>query len=145
MPAALLASNLLVTLAYSLLPSNFASGSGSGSTSNDQGAGAGADEEDDYTDAHLPSLGIDGDGEEARADEDYAEKALRALVTFTTRFEEDKELSAKTRLSELARRGLREVKRRMSVGEGEWDWKKLGLEQGDWTEFEGAVGRIAGQ
>ncbi|PWN18127.1 Fes1-domain-containing protein [Microstroma glucosiphilum] len=159
-PAALLASNLLVTLAYSLLPSSLSSssssssGSGSasasGSGSKSQSAGA---EEEDYADARVPSLGLDGDGEEARTDEDYAEKALRALLTFTTRLEEDKQLSAKTRLSEVARRGLREVKSRMSEsgsgsgveGEGEWDWKKLGLEQVDWTEFERAVERIAGQ
>ncbi|CAO1637408.1 unnamed protein product [Parajaminaea phylloscopi] len=128
-PAALIRSGLLTLLVTSLLPASSLPQS------------LAADES-----LAVPELGPDGDAQEARADEDYAEKALRSLSTFAAKYEEAP-LPSRAALPADIKQALRSLREEMdpstSGGDRLWDWKRLNLDQAEWDQFSRGVERIA--
>lgn len=124
----LVRSGLLKLLLSSLLP-----------------AGSHASAEGDDA-APPPELGPDGDSQEARHDEDYAEKALRAASTFVSRYNEA-DVARRAPLDDGARQALKAVREEMEEdGKGDaktWDWRRLGLDEEEWNKFTAGLQRLA--
>ncbi|PWN28433.1 Fes1-domain-containing protein [Jaminaea rosea] len=118
-PTALIRSGLLQLLLASILPSDSVPAN--------------------FTqDAHPAELGPDGDAQEARADEDYAEKALRAVAVFVAKG------GANAGLDADSKQALKALQGEMSEdGKGMWDWKRLNLDQEEWERFVEGVERMA--
>lgn len=93
----------------------------------------------------APQLGPDGDSQEAREDEDYAEKTLRAIISFVAKYAEAQPQN-RTPLDHALKQGLRAVREEMSeggLGKRLWDWKTLNVDEAEWRAFESEVERIA--
>lgn len=94
----------------------------------------------------IPDLGPDGDAQEARIDEDYAEKVLRSLSTFVAKYDA---VPAPLRipLDDDIKRALRSLYQEMDPTIGAsgrlWDWKRLNLDQAEWNKFSQGVAQIA--
>ncbi|CAO1624917.1 unnamed protein product [Jaminaea pallidilutea] len=131
---AMLRSGLFKMLLASLLPSSaipagFSSGGGN----------------DDDAANRPPELGPDGDAPEAREDEDYAEKALRAATTFVSKYDEAP-VGARVPLEAGVVKGIQALRSEYdgkTAAAATWDWKRLNLDAEEWQKFEAGVDRLA--
>lgn len=125
--AALVRSRLLTVLLASLLPSESLPASWAADDS-----------------LAVPQLGPDGDDQEARADEDFSEKALRALSTFAQKYEETP-LPSRVQLDAETKEALRSVEKELSANAtgNLWDWKRLNLDQSEWDALSQGISRFA--
>lgn len=129
-PAALLSSGLLHVLLSSILPLEVVPSS--------------------LKDSVPPELGLDGEST-AREDEDYSEKALRAILSFTAKLKKETEANllqragSTSKLDAASKEGLLQIKEELAEGgEGHrlWDWKTLSVDREDWEKFVEAVERL---
>ena len=96
-------------------------------------------------DLSAPQLGPDGDSQEAREDEDYSEKTLRAIITFAAKYSQAQP-QARAPLDYVTKQGLRAVREEMSeggLGKRLWDWKTLSIDEEEWKQFESQVEKVA--